>query len=180
MTKYKTEQMAEEKTENMAEDIVDILNSKILSGKSLERMLAFWRFKSLRIVFTNGCFDILHRGHVEYLARASRLGDVLLVGLNTDRSVKTIKGPPRPLLDEKSRSLLLASLSFVSGVIQFDLETPLELITKIRPDILVKGSDYRPEEIVGADIVTAGGGKVITIDLVKGYSTSDIIRKLRS
>lgn len=157
---------------------LDNIKSKILSGKCIERMLAYWRFKDCRIVFTNGCFDILHRGHVDYLARASELGDVLVVGLNTDRSVRTIKGPPRPLQDEKSRSLLLASLSFVTAVILFDQETPKELISQVKPDILVKGSDYKPEEIVGYDIVTAKGGRVESIDLVPGYSTSQIIDKL--
>ncbi len=157
---------------------LDNIKSKILSGKCIERMLAYWRFKDYRIVFTNGCFDILHRGHAEYLARASELGDVLVVGLNTDRSVRTIKGPPRPLQDEESRSLLLASFSFVTAVILFDQETPKELISRVEPDILVKGSDYKPEEIVGYDIVTAKGGRVESIDLVAGYSTSQIVGKL--
>ena len=159
-------------------DTLEIIQSKILAGKSTERMLSFWRFKNYRIVFTNGCFDILHRGHVDYLARASGLGEVLVVGLNTDRSVRAIKGPPRPLQDEKSRALILASLSFVRAVILFDKETPLELIAQVRPDILVKGGDYKPEEIVGCDIVTAAGGSVIILDLVEGYSTSEIIKKI--
>ncbi len=159
---------------------INIIESKILTGEQTDRMLAFWSFRDYSIVFTNGCFDILHQGHVDYLARASDLGDVLVVGLNTDRSVRVIKGPGRPLQDEKSRALLIASLSCVTAVILFDRETPEELIRQVRPDVLVKGSDYKPEEIAGYDIVTAGGGKVIALDLVKGYSTSMIINKLKA
>ena len=157
---------------------LDIIRAKILSGESLERMLAYWRFKNYRVVFTNGCFDILHRGHAEYLAKASEKGEIMVVGLNSDRSVRAIKGTPRPLQDEKSRSLLLASLSFVNAVIIFDQDTPEELIRLVQPDVLVKGSDYKPEEIVGYDIVTARGGTVESIDLVEGYSTSNIFKKL--
>ncbi|MFO7922109.1 MAG: adenylyltransferase/cytidyltransferase family protein [Bacteroidales bacterium] len=156
----------------------EIINSKILSDKSLERMLAYRRFKDQKMVFTNGCFDILHRGHADYLARAAEMGDILVVGLNTDRSVRAIKGPGHPVQNEKSRSQILASLFYVNAVILFDRETPEELIKKVEPDILVKGSDYKPEEIVGYDIVTARGGKVITLALVEGYSTSEIFRKL--
>jgi D-glycero-beta-D-manno-heptose 1-phosphate adenylyltransferase len=157
---------------------MDTIRSKILTDACLNQKLAYWRFKSHRIVFTNGCFDILHLGHVDYLARASDLGDVLVVGLNTDRSVRAIKGPPRPLQDEYSRSVLLASLSFVSAVILFDQDTPEDLIRLVRPDILVKGSDYRPEDIVGYEIVTSRGGSVETIDFVEGFSTSNILKKL--
>ncbi len=157
---------------------LDITRSKILSGKDLESTLAYWRLKGLSIVFTNGCFDILHRGHADYLARASDLGDILVVGLNSDSSVRSIKGPHRPLQDEISRSLLLASFFFVSAVILFEQDTPLELISRIQPDILVKGKDYNPEDIAGYDVVTAKGGKVITLDMVGGYSTSHIVSKL--
>lgn len=155
----------------------EIVKSRILGEECIDRMLAFWRFKDYTIVFTNGCFDILHMGHADLLARASDLGDVLVVGLNTDRSVRSIKGPSRPLLDEASRAFLLASFSFVSAVILFDQDTPAELITRIQPDILVKGNDYKPEEVVGREIVTAAGGKVITLDIVDGYSTSGIVNK---
>ena len=158
----------------------NIIESKILKGEQIDRMLAYWSFRDYSIVFTNGCFDILHKGHLDFLARASDLGDVLVVGLNTDRSVRAIKGPGRPLQDEKSRALLIASLSYVTAVILFDRETPEELIRQVRPDVLVKGSDYKPEEIVGYDIVTAGGGKVVALDLVKGYSTSTIIDRLKA
>jgi D-glycero-beta-D-manno-heptose 1-phosphate adenylyltransferase len=159
---------------------LDIIRSKILSGKETDRMLTLWRFRKEIIVFTNGCFDVLHRGHTEYLSKAAELGDILVVGLNTDRSVRAIKGPGRPLHDQESRSILLASLSFVTAVILFDSETPADLISKVRPSILVKGSDYKQEEIVGYDIVTEYGGRVETIDLVKGYSTSEIIKKIKA
>ncbi len=158
---------------------INIIKSKILTGEQIDRMLAFWSIRDYSVVFTNGCFDILHKGHLDFLARASDLGDVLVVGLNTDRSIRAIKGPGRPLQDEKTRTLLLASLSFVTAVILFDQETPVELIRQVRPDILVKGSDYKLEEIVGRDIVREMGGKVFTLDIVKGYSTSTIINKLK-
>ncbi len=159
---------------------LDIIRSKILSGAGTDRMLAFWRFRKDKIVFTNGCFDVLHRGHAVYLSKASELGDILVVGLNTDRSVRAIKGPGRPLQDQESRSVILASLSYVTAVILFDCETPADLISKVRPSILVKGSDYKQEEIVGYDIVTGYGGRVETIDLVEGYSTSEIAKKIKS
>ncbi len=158
---------------------LNIIESKILEGKQIDRMLAYWNFKDYKIVFTNGCFDILHKGHLDFLARASDLGDVMVVGLNTDRSVRAIKGPGRPMLDENSRRMLLASLSFVTAVILFDEETPVELIRQVQPDILVKGSDYSLEEIVGREIVTEMGGEVFTLDIVKGYSSSTIIDSLK-
>lgn len=130
------------------------------------------RSQGLRVVFTNGCFDILHRGHVEYLAKAADMGDVLVVGLNTDASVRRLKGDGRPVNNEEARALVLASLSFVDAVVLFDEDTPYELIKAIRPDVLVKGADYKVEEIVGYDIVTSYGGKVVTVPLVEGYSSS--------
>lgn len=138
-----------------------------------------WRFRNERIVFTNGCFDILHRGHVEYLAKAAALGTKLIVGLNTDASVRRLKGDSRPVNDEQARALLLASLVFVDEVILFDTDTPRELIEFVQPDILVKGGDYRPEDIVGHDVVTARGGEVVTIPLTEGYSTTSIIEKMK-
>ena len=154
------------------------IKNKLLSRKALETKLAEWRSAGETIVFTNGCFDILHRGHVEYLAQAADLGDKLIVGLNTDASVKRLKGESRPINDEKSRALLLSALQFVDVVVFFDEDTPYELIKQVQPDILVKGNDYKPEEIVGYDIVTAKGGKVLTIDLVEGFSTTNIIKRL--
>ena len=137
-----------------------------------------WNFKNQKIVFTNGCFDILHLGHIEYLAKAADLGDVLVVGLNSDRSVNRIKGETRPINDEHSRSMVLASLEFVTAVVIFDEETPYELIKTIQPDILVKGKDWKVEEIAGFDIVLAKGGKVETIELTPGYSTTGIEQKI--
>ncbi|HOF16923.1 MAG TPA: D-glycero-beta-D-manno-heptose 1-phosphate adenylyltransferase [Bacteroidales bacterium] len=136
-------------------------------------------FKNKKIVFTNGCFDLLHRGHVEYLSQASDKGDILIVGLNTDASVQRLKGKHRPIVDEYARALVMASLLFVDFVIFFDEDTPYQLIKKIQPDILVKGSDYDENSIVGADIVKAKGGKVITIELTPNYSTSTIEKKIR-
>ena len=154
------------------------IKNKLLAREELETKLSEWRSMRETIVFTNGCFDILHRGHIEYLAQASDLGDVLVVGLNTDASVKRLKGESRPVNDEQSRALLLSALQFVDAVVLFGEDTPYELIRQVQPDVLVKGSDYKPEEIVGYDIVTAKGGKVLTIDLVNGFSTTNIINKI--
>ena len=155
-----------------------IIESKITGIESLQRKLAFWRFREKKIVFTNGCFDLLHLGHIDYLAKAASLGNIFIVGLNSDRSVSAIKGPSRPLNDENSRLHIMASLFFVDAVVVFDEPTPHELIKAIRPDVLVKGGDYKKEDIVGYDIVTAKGGEVITIDLVPGYSTTAIEKKI--
>ena len=155
-----------------------MLQRKIFTKDNLESKLAFWKFKAYKIVFTNGCFDILHRGHIEYLAKASELGHILIIGLNSDASVKRLKGDTRPVQDEISRAMQLASLFFVDAVVLFEEDTPYELIKTISPDILVKGGDYRPETIVGYDIVTSKGGKVETIQFVDGYSTSSIIQKI--
>ena len=157
---------------------LNAVNRKILAGQALDRWLAIAGFKRKTIVFTNGCFDILHRGHIQYLAQAAGLGDLLVIGLNTDESVRKLKGPSRPVLDEGTRSVVLASLGFVSAVVLFDEETPYNLIKKIQPHILVKGGDYRAEEIVGYDLVKAHGGQVLTIPLVEGYSSTSIIEKL--
>ena len=157
---------------------LEILQNKILEAAKLENMLSLWRFQDKKIVFTNGCFDILHRGHIEYLSKAADLGDVLIVGLNTDSSVSRIKGPKRPVVDEQSRALLLAALHFTTAIVLFDESTPYELIKQVQPDILVKGKDYKAEEVVGYDIVTAKGGKVETITLVDGFSTTGLIQKL--
>ncbi len=161
-------------------DHLKFIESKIFSiGRQFEQQLAVWRFHEHRIVFTNGCFDILHLGHVDYLARAAAEGTLMIVGLNTDASVKRIKGDSRPITDERSRAMALASFSFVGAVVLFGDDTPYELIKMVQPDILVKGKDYEPGDIVGADIVGQKGGKVITLDLVEGYSTTAIIDRIR-
>ncbi len=152
--------------------------NKIIDKEGLAKWLEDCRKNGKKIVFTNGCFDILHRGHVEYLSKAAAFGDVMVVGLNTDASVKRLKGPSRPVNDEYARAFVLAGLEFVSAVVLFDEDTPYDLIKKVQPDVLVKGSDYKPENIVGYDIVTAKGGKVVTVDLVEGYSTTKTIEKM--
>lgn len=159
-------------------ETIEAIASKLFTRESIQKQCSVWRFLEKKIIFTNGCFDIPHRGHVEYLTKAKDLGGKLIVGLNSDVSVRRIKGPGRHVMDEKSRAMLLASMAFVDGVVLFDEDTPYELIRLIRPDILVKGKDYSVEEIVGHDIVAANGGKVVTIELTPGYSTSAVIKKI--
>ena len=161
-------------------DNLEIIQQKILSSDQLKQKLALWRKQGKKVVFTNGCFDILHLGHVDYLSKAADFGDYLVIGLNTDASVRKLKGPSRPVNSEQARAGILASLFFVSAVVLFDQDTPYELIQKVQPDVLVKGSDYKAQDIVGYDIVKARGGKVVTIDFLEGYSTSSIIDRLRS
>lgn len=153
---------------------------KILPHNLISDRLTDWKKEGKSIVFTNGCFDILHLGHVDYLEKASELGDKLVIGLNTDSSVRKLKGPERPVNDEITRSRILAALQFVDAVILFEEDTPLDLIRQVKPDILVKGDDYTVQTIVGADIVIENGGAVKTIPLVKGYSTSNVISKIKS
>ncbi|MDK2977354.1 MAG: D-glycero-beta-D-manno-heptose 1-phosphate adenylyltransferase [Bacteroidales bacterium] len=160
-------------------DKLAVIQSKIIDIDQLGSRLAYWNFKNQKIVFTNGCFDILHRGHVEYLAQAANFGDILIIGLNTDDSVRKLKGDSRPVQDQYARALLLASLHFVNAVIYFDEDTPYELIKRVQPDILIKGSDYHIEDIVGYDVVQKKGGQVKTIDFIPGYSTTSIIEKLK-
>ncbi|MBN3035533.1 MAG: D-glycero-beta-D-manno-heptose 1-phosphate adenylyltransferase [Bacteroidales bacterium] len=158
---------------------LELVKSRILSGEKLERQLAVWRFLGKKIVFTNGCFDILHLGHIDYLARAASMGDVLVIGINSDLSVRRIKGDQRPVIDQASRSMALAALRFVDAVVLFDEETPYELIRRIMPQVLVKGGDYHPEDIAGHDLIEASGGRIEIVDLVPGYSTSGIIDRIR-
>jgi rfaE bifunctional protein nucleotidyltransferase chain/domain len=157
---------------------LDSVNRKILTIQALDRWLAIAAFKKKTVVFTNGCFDVLHRGHIQYLAQAADLGDLLIIGLNTDESVKKLKGPSRPYLDENTRALILASLGFVSAVVLFNEETPYSLIRKIQPHHLVKGGDYKAEEVVGHDIVKAKGGHTHIIPFTEGYSSTSIIGKI--
>lgn len=157
----------------------DMVSKKYYSDVSqLLQKLACWRFKNKKIVFTNGCFDIVHMGHIDYLAKSADKGDVLIIGLNSDASVNELKGANRPIIDENSRGLLLSSLWFVDAVVLFSEQTPKKIIEAIQPDVLIKGSDYKAEDIVGYDTVKNKGGKVITIDLIEGYSTSSIIQKI--
>jgi D-glycero-beta-D-manno-heptose 1-phosphate adenylyltransferase len=138
-----------------------------------------WQADGEKVVFTNGCFDLLHLGHVDYLEKAKNLGDRLVIGLNTDASVSRFKGAERPLQDQTSRARVLAALEFVDLVVLFNEDTPLNLITELLPNTLVKGSDYLAENIVGADVVKKAGGKVETIDFVAGYSTTRIVEKIK-
>ncbi len=156
---------------------LEILKNKIHPREEISEILSYWKFKDQKVVFTNGCFDILHRGHIEYLSKARDLGDALVIGLNTDSSVKKLKGENRPVQDEYTRALVLASLAFVDLVVFFEEDTPYNLISLIKPSVLVKGGDYKIENIVGNDIVFANGGEVKTIPFVNGFSTTDIIKK---
>jgi rfaE bifunctional protein nucleotidyltransferase chain/domain len=167
---------------------LDIISAKIKTLESIRHDVARWKFFQKKIVFTNGCFDLLHRGHIEYLCKAADLGNVLVVGLNSDNSVRRLnKGTHRPLQDQDSRALIISALHVVEAVIIFDEDTPLELIRLVQPDVLVKGSDYDdsvathsdPRYIVGSDIVKAAGGEVKTIDLVPGFSTTTIENKIK-
>ncbi|MBE0651503.1 MAG: D-glycero-beta-D-manno-heptose 1-phosphate adenylyltransferase [Bacteroidales bacterium] len=159
---------------------LEIIREKILHPDELERALMRWHLKGRKIVFTNGCFDLLHLGHVDYLSKAKDLGDILIVGVNTDKSVKMLgKGDNRPITDENSRAMIMASLHFVDAVVLFHEETPYNLIKTVQPDVLVKGSDYRVEDVVGYDIVKSKGGEVVSIDLLPGYSTTSIEQKIK-
>ena len=157
----------------------EVIQRKILRQPELDRVLAYWRFRDQKIVFTNGCFDIIHLGHIDYLAKAAGLGNKLIIGLNTDASTRRLKGPHRPINDENARAMIIASFSFVDAVVLFDEDTPYNLISAIQPDILVKGADYRAEDIAGYDIVKAKGGKVETLEYLPGYSTSLIDKRIR-
>jgi rfaE bifunctional protein nucleotidyltransferase chain/domain len=145
---------------------------------TLVKQVDKWKDLGKKIVFTNGCFDILHAGHVLYLEEAKRLGDILIVGVNSNNSVATLKGPSRPIQDENDRMIILAGLQSVDVVIRFEQETPLTLIEKIIPNFLVKGGDYELEQIVGRSIVLQNGGQVLTIPIVKNQSTSMILGKI--
>ncbi len=146
-------------------------------GSDLDKFLA--KNKKAKIVFTNGCFDILHRGHVEYLNEAKSLGTVLIVGLNSDASVRKLKGPQRPINSEFDRKLVLENLRSVDFVQIFDEDTPYELIKHIQPDVLVKGGDWSADKIVGSDLVLAKGGQVKSLKFVDGFSTTNIINKVK-
>ncbi len=153
--------------------------SGLLSREEIGRRCAELRARGIRIAFTNGCFDLLHPGHVLHLAEIRALGGLLVVGLNSDRSVRGLKGPSRPVLGERERALMLLSLRSVDLVSVFDEPTPLELIRVVRPDILAKGGDYRPEEVVGREVVESYGGSVRIVPFHPGYSSSNVIRLIR-
>ena len=159
---------------------LEALQSKIQSREQLTRTIALWKFKDRKIVFTNGCFDLLHKGHVTYLAQAAEMGDMLVVGLNSDASVKKLaKGSSRPLQDQDSRALIMASLESVAAICIFDEDTPADLIKLVQPDVLVKGGDWKPEQIAGYDTVKASGGEVTVIEFLPGFSTTAIEKKIK-
>ncbi len=154
------------------------INSKIVSASKAAEIIAGWRKSNCKVVFTNGCFDLVHKGHIDYLSKAADMGTHLIIGLNTDASVSRIKGPSRPVSSEESRALVMAAFDFVSLVVFFDEDTPYELIKALQPDILVKGADYTPDNIVGADLVRQHGGQVATIAFIPGFSTSALIKRI--
>ena len=155
------------------------LNNKIYSLEELEKNVSAWKQAGEDVVFTNGCFDIIHRGHIEVLAQTADLGDRLIIGLNSDTSIKKIKEKDRPIINEDSRAILLAALSFVDAIILFSEDTPINLIRTLVPDILAKGGDYKIETIVGHEIVQENGGEVILVPFIDGFSSTNIIEKIK-
>jgi rfaE bifunctional protein nucleotidyltransferase chain/domain len=157
----------------------EAIQKKIKTEEALDQLIQRWRFASGRIVFTNGCFDILHEGHLRYLSDARSLGDYLILGLNSDTSVSRLKGPRRPVNGQQSRALLLAGLMPVDGVVIFDEDTPLRLIERIRPDVLVKGGDWPVDQIVGAEVVLSYGGSVQSLPFHQGFSTTSVVERIQ-
>ena len=155
------------------------INSKIFSLDDLKNQVNAWKQAGEEVVFTNGCFDIIHRGHIEVLAQTADLGDRLIIGLNSDTSIQKLKGKNRPIIEEQSRAILLASLEFVDAVVIFSEDTPLKLISALLPDVLAKGGDYEIETIVGHEIVQQNGGKVKLVPFVDGFSSTTIIDKIK-
>jgi len=160
--------------------MLDIIQAKIQTVDQAKATLAAKRISGAKVVFTNGCFDLLHTGHLHYLAEARALGQCLVIGLNSDESVASLKGAHRPIKNEQSRALLLASLLFVDLVVVFSEDTPLQLITQLKPDVLVKGGDYTEETVVGAKEVRAWGGDVQLLSFLPGYSTSKLEAKIKA
>ena len=156
------------------------INSKIFSLDDLKNQVNAWKQAGEEVVFTNGCFDIIHRGHIEVLAQTADLGDRLIIGLNSDSSIQKLKGEDRPIIDEQARAIFLSALSFVDAVILFPEETPINLISMLLPDVLAKGGDYEIETIVGHKIIQNNGGKVILVPFVDGFSSTTIIDKIKN
>lgn len=156
-----------------------LLKSKIFQPEQLARQISVWKFQDKKIVFTNGCFDILHQGHIDYLTKAADLGNKFIVGLNSDDSVRRLgKGKSRPIQDQDSRAMILASLFFVDAVVLFDEDTPYELIKLLKPDVLAKGGDYTEKTVAGSDVVKERGGETVIIPFLEGFSTSNIEKKI--
>lgn len=157
----------------------EAIQNKIQDWETAKKTVESWETEGKKTVFTNGCFDILHYGHLHYLADAADLGNKLIIGLNSKASVSRLKGSHRPINDDLTRQFTLASLDFVALVVEFEADTPFELISLLQPDILVKGGDYQPSQIVGADVVLAKGGRVLSLPFVEGYSTTNIEAKIK-
>lgn len=155
------------------------IEAKVFSWDNLNQQVLNWKKEGDRIVFTNGCFDLIHYGHLHYLAEAKALGNRLVIGLNADSSVKRLKGNHRPIKDQQTRQLVLASFQFIDAVCVFEEDDPLKLITLIQPDILVKGGDWAPEQIIGSDFVLANGGQVLSLPFVSGHSTTSLETKIK-
>jgi len=155
------------------------IRQKLFLREALVQQVISWKNERKKIVFTNGCFDIIHPGHIDYLAKAASLGDKLIIGVNTDASVQKLKGPHRPIQNENSRAMVLAALGFTDAIVLFGEDTPARLIAELLPDILVKGADYTIDQIAGADTVTQNGGSVVLLPYLPGYSTSGIEAKIR-
>ena len=155
------------------------LKNKIFSLENLKIQVPKWRASGEKVVFTNGCFDLVHQGHIEVLVRTADLGTKLIVGLNSDSSIQKLKGETRPIIQQQSRAILLASFSFVDAVVLFSEDTPINLISTLLPDVLAKGGDYEIETIVGHEIVQKNGGKVILVPFVDGFSSTTIIEKIK-
>lgn len=155
------------------------IEQKIFTLEALQKQLAVWRVSNKRVAFTNGCFDILHEGHIFSLNQAASEADILVIGVNSDQSVKRLKGPERPINNQQSRSILLSNLAVVDAVVVFEEDTPLALIEAIMPDVIVKGGDYTVDQIVGAKEVLANGGRVVINPIVDGFSTTGIIKLIK-
>ena len=156
------------------------INNKIFDLQLLMKKIEKWRSENKKVVFTNGCFDLIHLGHIEILARSSDFGDKLIIGVNSDLSIKKLKGKNRPIIEESSRIKQLSALEFVDAVVLFDEDTPLKLIETIKPDVITKGGDYTAKNIVGNEVVSQKNGEVIIIPLTRGYSTTSILNKIKN
>ena len=156
------------------------LKAKIFNIKDLSQIIKKWRFNGDKIIFTNGCFDLIHLGHLEILARSADLGDKLIVGINSDMSIKKIKGNSRPIIKEDSRAKQLAAIEFIDAVILFNEDTPYDLISFINPDIITKGGDYKKNDVIGKELMNKKAGEVVIIPLTQGYSTTSILEKIKN
>ena len=156
------------------------INAKIFTLNSLKNQVNIWKKDGQKVVFTNGCFDIIHRGHIEVLTRTADLGNKLIIGLNSDSSIQKLKGGNRPIIDEDSRAILLAALGFVDAIIFFSEETPINVISTLKPNVLAKGGDYKISEIVGREIVQKNGGDIVLVPFIDGFSSTNIIDKIKN